>query len=396
MINTLEIKNFKLFDHLEVPELYQITLIGGRNNIGKSALLEAIQCIFQPQNPSLLIRRFQNRGFPSTKLPSTDPSYLLGRIFLDYDVTQTILIKWTGQSAQKEPHTEETSIKYIDTLPPIPPLSKTSALDDDQRMQLQIENYLLKTGQLTDAIPTPHLHAKKRKNNQEKTVSEHFFYIKPGSANTIQITSRTGSAPREHKEKNNHNLGLQFIRTSPRSYGQKDIEHFSKLERTSKTDILCKYLRIVDPRIKDLSLIAIDDFPVIHANIGLSEKIPLLQLGEGINRLTSILLTMLQAENTIILIDEIENGLHHSTMQETWQVLAQVAYERNCQIIATTHSYECLQNFHSGLNHIQKAENFSINSGYIRLDAEEQNHITTQTYDIETLEAALEEFWEVR
>jgi len=40
-INKIEIQNFKCFQDLEVDNLKRVNLIGGKNNIGKTAFLEA-------------------------------------------------------------------------------------------------------------------------------------------------------------------------------------------------------------------------------------------------------------------------------------------------------------------------------------------------------------------
>lgn len=46
MITTLNIHNFRCFQDLSVTKLAPITLLGGRNNSGKSAILEAVFLAF--------------------------------------------------------------------------------------------------------------------------------------------------------------------------------------------------------------------------------------------------------------------------------------------------------------------------------------------------------------
>jgi predicted GTPase len=42
LLDSLEIRNFRLFRHLVLPELGAVNLIVGKNNSGKSCLLEAL------------------------------------------------------------------------------------------------------------------------------------------------------------------------------------------------------------------------------------------------------------------------------------------------------------------------------------------------------------------
>ena len=43
----------------------------------------------------------------------------------------------------------------------------------------------------------------------------------------------------------------------------------------------------------------------------------------------------------VVLIDESENGLHHSVLEVVWAGLAATAEQLNIQIFAATHSREC-------------------------------------------------------
>ncbi|MHC4799225.1 MAG: AAA family ATPase, partial [Planctomycetota bacterium] len=71
----------------------------------------------------------------------------------------------------------------------------------------------------------------------------------------------------------------------------------------------------------------------------------------------------------VLLIDEIENGVHWSVLEKMWRSIGDAAKQYNCQIIATTHSDECLQSAHKGL------EMFSNDFHYIRLDRKEDEFI---------------------
>lgn len=107
-------------------------------------------------------------------------------------------------------------------------------------------------------------------------------------------------------------------------------------------------LHAVDNRIKAVRLDYEGDNrqPYISADIGLSERVPLDQLGQGVNRLIAIFCELLGQRPTICFIDEIENGLHHTVLKRIWQGIAEAAERLDIQVFATTHSRECLEAAH--------------------------------------------------
>jgi AAA15 family ATPase/GTPase len=80
----------------------------------------------------------------------------------------------------------------------------------------------------------------------------------------------------------------------------------------------------------------------IYCDIGLPSLVPISMMGDGTRRILSIIANILVAENGIALIDEISNDLHYSTMEILWRTVLKAAKEFNVQVFATTHSYECL------------------------------------------------------
>ena len=72
-------------------------------------------------------------------------------------------------------------------------------------------------------------------------------------------------------------------------------------------------LKILEPKLLSLSIALPDGKPMIYGSTG-SSKIPLHLMGEGMNRLASMLLLIFKAKNGIVLIDELENGFHYSIL----------------------------------------------------------------------------------
>ena len=82
---------------------------------------------------------------------------------------------------------------------------------------------------------------------------------------------------------------------------------------------------------------------MIWGDIGLSELVPLPLLGDGIARLARVVLGLAQAEGGVLLVDEIENGIHHSILPKMWHVIDEASKQFATQLFATTHSFECLE-----------------------------------------------------
>ena len=76
-----------------------------------------------------------------------------------------------------------------------------------------------------------------------------------------------------------------------------------------------------------------------------SEPVPLKRLGDGANRLVAIALALANARDGILLIDEAENGIHYSLQTKLWRMVFRAAEAANVQVIAATHSWDCIAGF---------------------------------------------------
>src|SRR5262249_6882137 len=130
---------------------------------------------------------------------------------------------------------------------------------------------------------------------------------------------------------------------------ERDVEYFSELVTANRQGELLPSLRFLEPRLDRLSLAVLGGKPLIHGSIGLDRLVPLPLMGEGIRRLFSILLAISHVPSGMVLIDEIENGLHYSVMKDVWKAIAAAARQMDVQVFATTHSYECIQAAHEAI-----------------------------------------------
>ena len=131
---------------------------------------------------------------------------------------------------------------------------------------------------------------------------------------------------------------LSFRNRNP----EHDAKWLGRLRQQKKSDLVVEALHVIEPRLYSLEVNPITGTDMIWGDIGLSELVPLPVMGDGMMQLTRIVLAISSARDGVVLIDEIENGLHHSVLSEVWQVIEKAANQFNTQIVATTHSYECI------------------------------------------------------
>ncbi len=106
-------------------------------------------------------------------------------------------------------------------------------------------------------------------------------------------------------------------------------------------------LRMVDPRVRKLRVrTPTGEPPFLEVDLGLSERLPLAHTGQGLVRLVAIFSLLLGEAPKVCVIDEIENGLHHTLLPQIWAGIAAAARELDVQVFATTHSRECIEAAH--------------------------------------------------
>jgi ABC-type cobalamin/Fe3+-siderophores transport system ATPase subunit len=99
-----------------------------------------------------------------------------------------------------------------------------------------------------------------------------------------------------------------------------------------------------------------------------NRSVPLKSFGDGALRLYGVALALAYSNNGVLLIDEVENGIHHSLQQDYWRMVLQAALQNNVQVLATTHSWDCVRGFAA-----EAAANDGVEGVLIRLDRDEDS-----------------------
>ena len=372
MYKSFEIHNFKCFRELKLDKLARINLIAGMNNVGKTALLEAIFLHCGAYNLELALKLNSFRGIGISNLPDENP---LISLFKDF-VSSTIELSG-----------EDTLTGYSSVR--INPLTHVMVQDALSLQDMVQENLSGKDVKKLDNI------------RQEKPLSS-----SPQINRGLQLEYKKGEESTIYRMiiDNNKNIHLDPLPLSPPFvtffYGsrviidpQQQAELYGNLQISGKEDDVLKVLKIIEPRLKRIVSIATAGSSMLYGDVGLANLIPLPLMGDGMLHLTNFVLQIANAQNGVVLIDEIENGLHYSVMTNVWKAIASAAKEYNTQVFATTHSWECIRYAHEAFSSEKTYdEDFRLH----RLDRQDDGEITVVTYDQESLGASLEFGMEVR
>ena len=181
-----------------------------------------------------------------------------------------------------------------------------------------------------------------------------------------------------------------FLGGRTESSAHEMASRLGKVVVAKRLDRVVHALQVLEPELRSLASVVEGDKTVVYADIGRDELVPLWLLGGGINHLAHIVLAILEEDGRVVLIDEIENGVHHSALPNVWRVIDRAAVAAGAQVFATTHSRECVAAAHQVFS-----ETLDYGLSVRRLEPH-NGRIDAVAYDRESLEASLDAGFEVR
>ena len=314
MFQRLTIKNFRVFRKLDVEKLGSINLFTGQNNVGKTTLLEAVFLLSSAGYPEVAINANVLRGLISGN--NAHPvSVFWKELFASLDIGKIIEIAATHQPLG------ELRLEVESKLPPT--MTSIAPGNGDDNPPNAMTNRPGERG-LSFAFH----------QDRKQAVHGHI---------QIKGTGLEVSRP---------NADVAFPATILSSRGgsaQEDATRLGKLRREKRGDLLLDALRVVEPKLQSIEENSSSGTPMIWGDVGLPELVPLPIMGEGMTRIARIVLAISASPNGVVLVDEIENGLHHSMLKNVWQVVESAARQFGTQVFATTHSFECAEAAHQVL-----------------------------------------------
>jgi hypothetical protein len=370
VLDSLEVKNFRAFKHITVTQLGRVNLITGKNNVGKSSLLEAIWL-------------YANRGFPfyiwellSMRNESVRAKHVRGRLgSIEEEQISPIKFLFYGRKDVRE---------HLSTIQIGSAKSSNNNLSISVKWYVSEENEdgedVLKSIKLSDISaaenPVPRI------------------VVKFGEESTYRYTfGSTSSGSLLMGKQHNRKIHCVFVRTNGLT-SQEISEFWDNITLTDLQQDVVNAMQILSSDAVGVGLRGNQEAPEERTPIvrmkNLDSPLPLRSIGEGMNRMFAIALALVNAKDGLLLLDEVDIGLHYSVLPDMWRLVFETSRRLNVQVFTTTHSWECIEAFQ------EAAEEDKQDEGVLIRLQDKGGDVTATVFDERRLAVATREQIEVR
>ncbi len=304
LLDSLEIKGYRCFEHLTIEKLGRVNLIVGKNNVGKTALLEALW-IYANNSENHILNKIV---FDRNEVNNSDSVSHEGMRY--YSFAYRNVFNNRPEVPKDKDHVASNPYFCIGEI------GQNFVSFDD-------------TPKLVSAIDI---------ENQIKSIVFSRYDYEPSLGMPFIKTFRA-----KKKELNNVYVDSSGLE------GEKLLPFWEKAEKELLDEFVNESLNIIEDKFVDVRFSGDSNNPHIRIPMvrlkNAKERIPLRSLGEGMERMLGIALALVNCKDGILLIDEIENGFHYSILPDVWRLIFKTAKDLNVQVFATTHSKDCIEAF---------------------------------------------------
>lgn len=120
------------------------------------------------------------------------------------------------------------------------------------------------------------------------------------------------------------------------------VEQLSQVVDAGKKQLAVQLLHVFDPNVEDLDVIASLGREAVRVTHRARGVVDLASFGDGMRRSAALALALTRASQGVLLVDEIEAGIHHTVLRPVLSKLLEAAATSQVQILATTHSLEAV------------------------------------------------------
>jgi hypothetical protein len=356
-ITAVTIRNFRAVKDLRIDGFGKFNLFVGRNNVGKTTLLEALFLVSGMSNAQLSVAIHNSRDL----LMTDDDDFRF--MFHDLDFATPISIDASLEGRlRKLVITPQYGISGS-FQPAIRTGEPGEVISGGSQLSVSTQSHKAVTGIQLDFIPPDG---------------------KSRNANISILRGWQPVLPAVYSEE------LQCAYLNPRILSAPFDTIWEKVLREKKTGLVIKTLQQIEPRVQRIEL---GTRGMLWVDVGMDTLAPIQILGDGFRHILTLIAYIAIYEHGVLLVDEIENGLHYSSLDIMWDAVLTASQEYDVQIIATTHSNECVSAYSDSADRILKG--LDVAKLY-RLERTLEGGHKSVEYDSTVMKTALEQGYEVR
>ncbi|MGA1283520.1 MAG: AAA family ATPase, partial [Prochlorothrix sp.] len=327
MLKSLRIQNFRVFQDLTIDRLAPVNLIVGRNNIGKTTLLEALNLYYSPNV-------FQNACDLLTQRHEFSPQ------------DSSLMVSW--QNLFHQPQDQVARLQ----------ISEDLAAEEDP---------ILHPSTLS-IVPKWMWKESRAEAGETHVIQQQFGEEPPLDADAIEVLvayqggdiigytdvrsrSDWGMPYKVHRAIQDRSAKLHCLLLP---FGSKAVvgvdvaKLWDDAVLSDQEDRVLALLRLVEPQLNKVRIIQdqTSGKRLVFVKIADQKPVPLNRLGDGIARLFELAVSLVNLEaGATLLVDEFDAGVHYSVLTDVWCTILETAQTLGVQVFATTHSWDCIQAF---------------------------------------------------
>jgi len=325
-IKNININQYKCFKNFKSNGFKRINLISGKNNIGKTAFMEA--CYLLSNSFNIF------KSNPNYKINTGSP---LDRNWFHFEIIKLLIsIKQNRDNTNflLEWLLEEFELVTFDSF----------NIEINKKFRLALDNNTL--------------------------MPEHFGTQAWGSWDSSNLAKFRENTNYNKLYKKNHKPQLDNYTFSSICNIDNIKDMIDELKLNEKYNSLNKYL---------IEIFNIEQIDIIKNKIMLKQNNKfkdLSEFGDGIKHFINILVILFSHKDTTVYLDEIENGIHFANLDSLWRIVLSISKEQNVQVFATTHSKECIESYYRVSEQLNEEE-----ITFIEFGKDKKNNIKANVMD---------------
>lgn len=311
----LNISNFRSVRDFHTTGFERINLFFGNNNCGKTTILEALFLLCGFSNPILLHRINILREYRSFNFDDLD-LFFYKRHFENQIKIEGVLSDGINRTVSISPHKSE--------------VQEIISFGEEAESIFMAENQEKEYDSLQFNFQTDVAGASVEGKSSIVLLGNDKVTVKEQEPS---VERRIGV-----KRDENYKEELKAAFITPRSNERSYIKNLNELLKDKKKPYIIDALQKLDPSIVDI-MTEEDD---LLCDVGFDKFLPIHMMGDGVRKFMHIITALYAVKGGVLFVDEIDNGLHHSSTCILWKLIYEIATELDVQVFATTHSIDTL------------------------------------------------------